>query len=183
MKGWRSRHIRRSALTSARSFSDASSVFFIGEPVPAQELGQVRGIGRHTVHRLQPGGQIRHGDVRLRLHLVENGLRVRAELARSPGASLPGRINRTGRRKAGLHPRSRLWRHPKLGRHRAARLSRCNAAHHSKPKIVRNRFAHEIPPRPHGITVRWKWESLDSYFAPDALARLSARWSASTAGR
>src|SRR5258705_9762809 len=46
MNGWRrSYHVRRAALTSARSFSDASSVFFIGKPVPAQKLGQVRWIG------------------------------------------------------------------------------------------------------------------------------------------
>lgn len=66
MKGWQClRHCCRAAYTSVRSFSDASSGFFIGEPFLTQKLGQVRRINRHPMGGLKPRGQDRHRDVRL----------------------------------------------------------------------------------------------------------------------
>src|SRR3546814_3849623 len=64
MKGWRrSRHSRRAALTSGRPASDASSVFFIGEPFLAQKLGQIRRVHAHAVPGLKPHRKVRHRDV------------------------------------------------------------------------------------------------------------------------
>jgi hypothetical protein len=104
MKGWRlSRPARRAVLTSARSFYDASKCFFIGKTVSAQELGQ---IGRDALRRPQPSRPRRHGDVRLRRHLVANGFPVGIELARALGTSLPAKMNRTRGHEAGLHPHS-----------------------------------------------------------------------------
>ena len=62
-------------LTSERSFSAASSVF-LAKPCLAQKLGQVRRINRNAMFRLQPGNEIRHGDVRLGLYLRNQGIAV-----------------------------------------------------------------------------------------------------------
>jgi len=62
--------------------------FFIGEALLARELRQVRRIDRNAALRLQPGGKIGQGDVGFGHHLLEDGLPMRAELARPSWTAL-----------------------------------------------------------------------------------------------
>ncbi len=56
-------HSSRSALTSARSFSDASNVFFIGETGPTQEFRQIGWINFNAALGKQQSRKFRHSDV------------------------------------------------------------------------------------------------------------------------
>ncbi|WP_249730263.1 hypothetical protein [Chelatococcus sp. YT9] len=92
-------------------------------------------IDRDTVLPFQPSGKVRHGDVGLSLHLVDDNPPMRPEFTRSGGTTLPGRRNHTGGAIALLDPNSRRWRNLKPRRHRPVRLTRRHSPHDPFPKV------------------------------------------------
>ena len=108
------RHSVRSALTSERSCSDASSVFFISEPFGAKQFRQARRMHANAAFFFKNRCEFRHRDVRPFLDAHDDEVPVRTQFARTFRPALPGRLHRTGLFETAQQPYRRRWRNLKL---------------------------------------------------------------------
>src|SRR5512134_290664 len=132
---------------SARAHSAAIWAFFIGEAEPAEQTREAGRGGCNPMLLQKPSREVRHGDVGLLLHLLDQKGLIGRQLAAAVRSPLPHR----SRRSAPLLVLDELDRkalaHAKPPGRSASGMALSDKGSHALAKVHRVAASHDPPPR------------------------------------